>query len=206
MAPSREISKISGLYCIIFLSIFSKKNAQNRPRNERPPPTHRPHRPPCADSGACVFDAVCGMHRYSPPPPPPCKFEIIFAPRRIGILAGFALAAFAAPDAQAQTCSSGQFAYVNNACVDVQSGCETVDSAVNPIGGRYDSDASRCYLDTDGFHTITDNVAPYCRTDLVPANTCRLHIISRGAAGSRMQSARNQVQGRIWQFYPRCVS
>ena len=121
----------------------------------------------------------------TPPPPPPCKFEIIFAPRRIGILAGFALAVLAAPDAQAQTCSSGQFAYVNNACVDVQSGCETVDSAVNPIGGRYDSDASRCYLDTDGFHTITDNVAPYCRTDLVPANTsgCILYLAALREAG-----------------------
>ena len=47
-------------------------------------------------------------------PPPPCKFEIIFALRRVGILAGFAvvfaLAVLAAPDAQAQTDDACTFA------------------------------------------------------------------------------------------------
>ena len=50
-----------------------------------------------------------------PPPPPPRKFEIIFALRRIGILAGFGaciltLAILAAPDAQAQTDDACTFA------------------------------------------------------------------------------------------------
>ena len=47
-------------------------------------------------------------------PPPPCKFEIIFALRRIGILAGFAVvfavAVLAAPAAQAQTDDACTFA------------------------------------------------------------------------------------------------
>ena len=46
-----------------------------------------------------------------PPPPPPRKFEIKFALRRIGILAGFAVCilTLAAPDAQAQTsCEAGE--------------------------------------------------------------------------------------------------
>ena len=51
-----------------------------------------------------------------PPPPPRRKFEIIFALRRIGILAGFAVCilTFAATDAQAQTsCEAGERAITN---------------------------------------------------------------------------------------------
>ena len=52
------------------------------------------------------------------PPPPPCKFEIIFALRRVGILAGFAvvfaLAVLAAPDAQAQNSDVCTFADIAN--------------------------------------------------------------------------------------------
>ena len=57
----------------------------------------------CAVSVACTFNAVCAMQRCCPPPPRR-KFEIKFALRRIGILAGFAVCilTFAAPDAQAQ--------------------------------------------------------------------------------------------------------
>ena len=63
----------------------------------------------CAVAAACAFDAVCGMQRCCPLPPR--KFEIKFALRRIGILAGFAVCilTFAAPDAQAQTsCDAGE--------------------------------------------------------------------------------------------------
>ena len=79
--------------------------------------------------------------------------------------------------------------------MDVKSGCETVDSAVNPIGGRYDSNASRCYLDTDGFHTITDNVAPYCRTDVVPANNagCILYLAALREAGCNPPATKHKA-------------
>ena len=73
----------------------------------------------CAVAAACAFDAICGMQRCCPtlPPLPPRKFEIKFALRRIGILAGFALAAFAAPDAQAQTtCLGGQGLRIDGTC------------------------------------------------------------------------------------------
>ena len=55
----------------------------------------------------------------APPPPPRRKFEIKFALRRIGILAGFAVCVltFAATDAQAQTsCNAGETA-IGGVCV-----------------------------------------------------------------------------------------
>ena len=68
------------------------------------------------------------------PPPPRRKFEIKFALRRIGILAGFAVCilTFAAPDAQAQTsCEAGERLVTNingsgcfpNAAVDIVDDC-----------------------------------------------------------------------------------
>ena len=63
----------------------------------------------CAVAAACAFNAVCAMQRCCPPPPR--NFEIKFALRRIGILAGFAVCilTLAAPDAQAQTsCDEGE--------------------------------------------------------------------------------------------------
>ena len=63
----------------------------------------------CAVAVACAFNAVCAMQRCCPPPLR--KFEIKFALRRIGILAGFAVCilTFAATDAQAQiSCDEGE--------------------------------------------------------------------------------------------------
>ena len=71
------------------------------------------------------------------PPPPRRKFEIIFALRRIGILAGFAVCilTLAAPDAQAQTsCDAGERSVaaiitgcVSNADADIADACIAAD-------------------------------------------------------------------------------
>ena len=51
-------------------NLISFVSTQKLPRSEPPPPIRRPHRLSYADSGVCVFDAICGMQRCCPPPPP----------------------------------------------------------------------------------------------------------------------------------------
>ena len=106
----------------------------------------------CAVSVACIFNAVCGMQRCCPPPPRR-KFEIIFALRRIGILAGFAVCilTFAAPDAQAQTsCEAGERLVTNfggsgcfpNDKVDIADDCLAAGWGIE--SGRISSDELSC--------------------------------------------------------------
>ena len=136
------------------------------------------------------------MQRCCTPPPPPRKFEIKFALRRIGILAGFAvcilvLAGLAANDAQAQTptCPNGQrVVFVgeanhcySNAKADIADACEAAGWGldINGLFGlicqipsiRYIERADRPGVFTQEFRGVIDTgLSIGCGIDTLPPN------------------------------------